>query len=299
MDIRQLRYFTAIVEERQISAAAERLHISQPPLSQHLKTMEDELGTKLIERSGKFLVVTEAGKALYKYALQMTQLLEEAKTEVKEVGIGVSGRLTLGINTFSSAGLAEILHGFRTKYPKVTYKIHQNESAQLCQLVRDRIIELAIIQLPLELHDFTVTHLQTEPFYFITSTKKHQFNCEVTLADIQNHPLILPSTEGLGVHYMILESFSKAQLHPNIVAECSDISLLLDLVVSDFGTAIIPENVLTHYKNYNIQAYKIKDTELTASKGLIWLKNHYLSKTAQNFTNLLTEYLQQNTDLQC
>ncbi|MGE7903379.1 LysR family transcriptional regulator substrate-binding protein [Peribacillus sp. NPDC094092] len=68
---------------------------------------------------------------------------------------------------------------------------------------------------------------------------------------------------------MILEAFSKAQLHPNIIAECSDISLLLILVVSDFGTAIVPKTVIKQHKNYNIQAYKIKDTELTASTGLI------------------------------
>ena len=65
---------------------------------------------------------------------------------------------------------------------------------------------------------------------------------------------------------MILEAFSKAQLHPNNIAECSDISLLLDLVVSDFGTAI----VIKQHKNYNIQAYKFKDTELAASTGLIY-----------------------------
>ncbi|MGG2063242.1 LysR family transcriptional regulator [Bacillus sp. S14(2024)] len=298
MNIRQLRYFIAIVEERKISAAAERLHISQPPLSQHLKTMEDELGTKLIERSGKFLEVTEAGKALYKYALQMTQLMEEARMEVKEVGNGVSGRLTVGINTFSVAGLPELLHQFHKKYPKVTYKVHQNESSHLCQLVRDRIVELAIIRLPLELDDFSTIHLYTEPFYFITSNKKHPFNHQVMLADIQNHPLILPSTEGLGIHYMILEAFSKAQLHPNIIAECSDISLLLDLVACNFGEAIVPETVIKQYKNYNIQVFKITDTELSASMGLIWLKNHYLSKTAQNFAKLLTGYLQQNTNLQ-
>ncbi|GHH98860.1 LysR family transcriptional regulator [Neobacillus kokaensis] len=298
MDIRQLRYFIAIVEERKISAAAERLHISQPPLSQQLKTMEDELGTKLIERNGKYLGVTEAGKALYKYALQMTQLMEEARMEVKEVGNGGSGRLTIGINTFSVVGLPELLHQYHKKYPKVTYKIHQNESSHLCQLVRDRIVELAIIRLPLGLDDFSTIHLYTEPFYFITSNKKQLFNDQVMLADIQNHPLILPSTEGLGVYYMIMEAFSKAQLHPNIIAECSDISLLLDLVACQLGDAIVPETVIKQYKNYNIQAFKITDTEISANTGLIWLKNHYLSKTAQNFTKLLTGYLQQNADLQ-
>ena len=95
MDIRQLRYFIAIVEEGKISAAAERLHMSQPPLSQHLKALEEELGTTLVERSGKPFEVTEAGKTLYKYALQMVALMEEAKTEAKEVGNGASGKLNI------------------------------------------------------------------------------------------------------------------------------------------------------------------------------------------------------------
>lgn len=287
MDIRQLRYFIAIVEERKISAAAERLHISQPPLSQQLKTMEEELGSKLVERSGKHFEVTEAGKALYKYALRVTQLMEEAKIEVKEVGKGVNGRLTIGINTFSVVKLPEILHKFQKQYPKVTYKIQQNESAHLCKLVRERIVELAIIRLPLELDNLSVLHLHSEPFYFITSKKRKQTGDEVSLADIQNAPLILPSTEGLGVHYVIMEAFSKFQLHPNVVGECSDISLLMDLVSSDFGSSIVPETLLKRHKGYPIHAYKISSDTLSASVGLIWLKNHYLSKTAQNFVDLI------------
>ncbi|WP_260284623.1 LysR family transcriptional regulator [Peribacillus aracenensis] len=289
MDIRQLRYFIAMVEERKITAAAEKLHISQPPLSQHLKAMEDELGTKLLVRNRRNLEVTEAGKSLYKYALQMTQLMEEAKMEIKEIGNGVNGRLTIGINTFSVVELSKLLQQFHQKYPKVTYKIQQNESSQLCKLVRDRIVELAIIQLPLELDDFSVIHLNTEPFYFITSNNQKSFNHEVSLAEIQNYRLILPSTEGLGVHYMILEAFSRHQLRPNIVAECSDISLLLDLVESGFGASIVPETVIKKYKSHYLQASKVMVTELTSSTGIIWLKDYYLSGAAQNFINLLTE----------
>ncbi|MBB2482695.1 LysR family transcriptional regulator [Bacillus sp. APMAM] len=289
MDIRQLRYFIAIVEERKISAAAERLHISQPPLSQHLKTMEEELGSKLVERSGKYFEVTEAGKALYKYALRVTQLMEEAKMEVKEVGDGVNGRLTIGINTFSFVELPELLNEFKKLYPRVTYKIQQNESAHLCKLVRDRIVELAIIRMPLELDNLSVLHLHSEPFYFITSKKQKHLNDEISLDDIQKYPLILPSTEGLGVHYLIKEAFSRFQLHPNIVGECSDITLLMDLITSDFGASIVPETILKRHKGYPIHAYKISSAALTASVALIWLKNHYLSKTAQNFVELIRE----------
>ncbi|MGM7719888.1 LysR family transcriptional regulator [Metabacillus sp. Hm71] len=291
MDIRQLRYFIAIVEERKISAAAERLHISQPPLSQHLKSMEEELGAKLVERSGKYFEVTEAGKTLYKYALEMTQLMEEAKMEVRGVGNGVNGTLAIGINTFSVAELTEILHQFNTQYPRVTYKIKQNESSHLCKLVRDRIVEIAIIRMPLDLDDFSVLHLYTEPFYFITSQKQKPFDYEVSLDQIKDYPLILPSTEGLGVHYLILEAFSRFHLRPNIVGECSDITLLMDLISSDFCSSIVPETMLKRHKGYSIQAHKISSTtEISSPVGLIWLKNHSLSKAAQNFIDLLNKW---------
>jgi LysR family transcriptional regulator, salicylic acid-responsive activator of bsdBCD len=293
MDIRQLRYFIAIVEEKSISAAAKRLHLSQPPLSQQLKAMEEELGSILIARSKKHLEVTEAGKALYKYALQMIQLMDEAKMEVKEVGSGVKGRLTIGINTFSDVSLPEILHQFRNQYPKVTFKIQQNESAVLCQLVRDRVIELAIIRLPLELNDFSVVHLYNEPFYFITSNKQKPFNHEVTLTDVQNYPIILPSTQGLGVHYLILEAFSRMDLNPYLVGECSDISLLMDLISSDFCASIVPETLLKRHKGYAIHAYKISGaTEFSSPVGLIWMKNYRLSNTAEHFIELLKNHLQ-------
>ncbi|MFC6228631.1 LysR family transcriptional regulator [Paenibacillus allorhizosphaerae] len=286
MDIRQLRYFIAIVEEKKISAAAKRLHMSQPPLSQQLKAMEEELGSPLVERSGKYLEITEAGKTLYKYALKMDQWMEEAKMEVKEVGNGVNGRLTIGVNTLSAVELPELLRQFQQQYPKVTYKIQQNESSHLCKLVRDRAIELAIIRLPLELNSFSVLHLYTEPFYFITSKQRHSIDRELSLADISNDPLILPSTEGLGVHYLISEAFSRLQLQPNMIGECSDITLLMDLISSDFAASIVPETVLSRHKEYSIHASKISSTELSAPVGLIWLKHHYLSAAAQNFVEL-------------
>jgi len=287
MDIKQLRYFIAMVEEKSISAAARRLHLSQPPLSQQLKAMEAELGAILLERSGKHMEVTEAGKTLYAYALQMDQLMQEAQLEVKDVGNGVNGRLAMGVNTFSVADLPEVLHQFQKLYPKVTYKIQQNESAHLCQLVRDRAIEFAFIRLPLELDEFTVLHLYNEPFYWIASPKQRPFENEVTLADLTNERLLLPSTQGLGVHYSILEAYSKLDMHPPLIGECSDIALLMELVATDFCSSIVPETLLRRHPKFAIQAYKISPAVgMSSPLGLIWLKNHCLSHTARNFIDL-------------
>ncbi|MCS7458575.1 LysR family transcriptional regulator [Paenibacillus doosanensis] len=287
MDIRQLRYFIAIAEERKISAAAQRLHLSQPPLSQQLKAMEEELGTVLVERSGKLLELTESGKALYRYALQMTQLMEEAVSEVKEVGNGVKGCLNIGVNTLSSVELPGLLHQFKRLYPHVTYKIQQNESSRLCDLVKNRALELALIRLPLQLDDFSVFHLRNEPFYFITSLQAFSSRKEAALSELSGYPLILPSTEGLGVHYSILMAFSEQHMKPNIAAECSDIPMLLRLVSSGFGSALVPATVIAQLSDPTIRAVKITDPPLSAAAGLIWLKGHHLSAAAQHFIELL------------
>ena len=289
MDIRQLRYFIVIAEEKQISAAAKKLYMSQPPLSQQLKNMEASLDEQLFERSGKFLELTEAGKTLYKYALQITQMMEEAKNEVADVGGGVDGRLAVGINTFSLGNLNEVFHQYRSMYPKIKYKIQQNESSLLCYLLKQREIEMAIVRLPLEIDEFTLQHLHSEPFYVITSKEKKLFTGDATLEEVSRYPLVLPSIEGLGVYYSIHEAFSKAKIQPEIIAEFSDLKLMMELVSTDFGVSIVPESLLHLYKEYPVHIHKIADSEqLSGDIGLIWLKNHRLSKAAQNFIDVLT-----------
>lgn len=289
MDIRQLRYFIVIAEEKQISAAAKKLYMSQPPLSQQLKNMEASLGEQLFERSGKFLELTEAGRTLYKYALQITQMMEEAKNEVADVGGGVYGRLAVGINTFSLGNLNEVFHQYRSMYPKIKYKIQQNESSLLCYLLKQREIEMAIVRLPLEIDEFTLQHLHSEPFYVITSKEKKLFTGDATLEEVSRYPLVLPSIEGLGVYYSIHEAFSKAKIQPEIIAEFSDLKLMMELVSTDFGVSIVPESLLHLYKEYPVHIHKIADSEqLSGDIGLIWLKNHRLSKAAQNFIDVLT-----------
>lgn len=88
---------------------------------------------------------------------------------------------------------------------------------------------------------------------------------------------------------MILEPFLHRDLDVNILCECSDILVLLQLVSSGFGTTIIPESVLKIHKGYDVRIYEIDDENFIASSGLIWLKDHYLSKASKNFIKLLKE----------
>ena len=287
LDIKQLRYFIVIAEEKKISAAAKKLHMAQPPLSQQLKNLEQDLGVELVIRHQKGLELTEAGNNLYKHALQMVKYMEESRLEVKEVSEGVRGKLSIGVNTLSSDLLAPQLRKFSERYPLMKYKIQQNESAQLCKLIKERTIELAIVRFPLALEDFSILHLKQEPFFFVSSAQDARCANTITFEEMQAYPMILPSTGGLGVYHLILEEFARRKLEINLLSECSDIPLLLELVSSGFGATIVPEVVLKMHKGHALKVTRIAEPNLSAGSGLIWLKDHYLSVAARNFIEQL------------
>ncbi|MCR8634767.1 LysR family transcriptional regulator [Paenibacillus radicis (ex Xue et al. 2023)] len=283
MDLKQLRYFMAIAEEGQITSAARKLHIAQPPLSQQLKAMETELGVQLFEREGRGVQLTEEGKALYRHAVKIISSMEEAQEEIRAIRNGWSGKLTIGINTLSDERLPRILMAFRQKHPQFTFKIQQNESAQLCQLLKERTIDLAIVRMPVPLDDFTVYDVKSEPYYFVTS-QSHQEECSpVPFNRIQDYPLIIPSTEGLGLYNMIQEEFAQRGLQPNIICESSDISTLIQLVSVGCGATIIPGAVLKLHQHIPVHCLEIEGNLPSALSGLIGLRNGWVSKASQLF----------------
>ncbi|MDQ0209081.1 LysR family transcriptional regulator [Alkalicoccobacillus murimartini] len=287
MDIKQLRYFKEIVEQGNISAAAEKLYMSQPPLSQQLRSLEQELDTLLFHRHGRKLELTEAGRSLYQYTLEILQLTEEAKQNVKDIGAGLTGTLSVGINTFSSTELLTSIQQFYELYPNVHLKIQQNESSHLCQLVKDRTIEMALIRLPLHLSEFEVLHVKDEPFYYVTSNQT-PLNHTITWPHINEYPLMLPSSEGLGVYSLIRERLAKRGIESTLVGECSDIQLLTQMVAQNMTNAIVPEAFVKQNTHPSIKAVRIVDEEPFISPvGLIWLKNHNLSKPAERFLDEL------------
>ncbi|WP_079509091.1 LysR family transcriptional regulator [Mesobacillus jeotgali] len=288
MDIRQMRYFIAIAEEKNITAAANKLHMSQPPLSLQLKQMEEELGVMLVERHGKKLELTDKGELLYRHALNIVHSFEEVKNELQETDEGRKGNLSVGINTLSVPQFPKWLNEFHSSFPLVYLRIVQNDSSYLAELVKNRSIELGLVRLPLSNKDLNYLHLYNEPFFFVCRSNNQE---SISIEEISEYPLILPSTEGLGSFNIINEAFTKAQLPLQVVCECSDMNVLMQLVSSGIGTTIVPESVFQSYGQIDLFARQITDSQLTSSVGLIWLNQHHLSRPARNFIELVKRQL--------
>lgn len=284
MDIRQLRYFIAIAEEGQITGAAKRLNMAQPPLSQQLKQMEDELGVPLMERSGKRMELTEAGLTLYRQALNIVHQMEEAISEVKETGEGIRGSLSIGVSALSAYRLPEQIRLFQQKYPFITYKIWKGDTQLLNQWLERRTIEVAIVRLPHSLRNCTTIPLEEEPFVLIVPASSSQSTHKRThMRDIADLPLIMPSIPGLGIYDMILKEFSRLGVGPRVICECPDISLIVSMVGAGVGSSIVPSSAWETHKSDLIHGIEIDGTSMSSSAAVVWQSGRHLSKAALRF----------------
>lgn len=285
MDFKRLRYFREIAQEGQITKAAKNLHMAQPPLSQQLRILEEELGVMLFERNGRKLLLTEAGNALFIRSAPILEELEEMEKEIRETGNGLRGTLKLGAVKSCFAYLPERMKLFHDRYPDVRFLLRQGDSFLISELVKSREVELGLVRMPLHLDEFESIQLEKEPFIVAYPTTYNYFGGNsIDLAELAKMPLLLlHRISGIGQYELILDAFSTQNLTPHILCECPDVSILLSLVSNGLGATIVPESTLLAFQTPHIATATIKDANLEASSAFIWLKDRYLSKAASTF----------------
>ena len=170
MDIRQLHYFKEIVKQGSISKAAEVLHIAQPPLSQLLKKLENDLGTTLIHRYRQKWELTETGELLYQYAEQMLMQMQDVKQQIQEIEQGIAGTVSIGVSSACSNILIDYVSMFRTQYPNVKINIITGNSEELLKRLEQREIDVALLLRPSNSEQYQMKILKKQPFVVIIPT---------------------------------------------------------------------------------------------------------------------------------
>ncbi|WP_096201746.1 LysR family transcriptional regulator [Bacillus sp. FJAT-45350] len=283
MDIRQLRYFSAIAEEGQITRAAKKLHIAQPPLSAQLKSLEQELGVLLVERNGRNIVLTEAGNKLYQKAKSILQQMDETILEIKEIDEGLKGTLTIGSVKSAFSYIPKRMRLFREEHPFVKFHLKEGDSSRLAEEIINREIELAIVRLPLNMNTFNYLLLPTDTFV-LAVPEEWNLPSTIKMKDISEIPLmLLHRVSGTGLYELVLEECKKHQVEPNIICECPDAAMLLSLVKARVGASLLPKSTIHTLPLNGIKLIDIEDTNLKTEAAVIWLKDRYLTKNATRF----------------
>lgn len=289
MDMRQLKYFNTIAEEGQITRAAKKLHIAQPPLSQSLKGLEKELGVQLFERNGRQMELTQAGQVLHQKASLLFDMFDDVVNEVAATAAGVSGQLAIGSVKSSFKHVADKIAYFEEHFPGVTFDIRDGDSYKLSEMLKARDIDIAIVRLPIQLDDFDIVHLPDER-YVVVAHESYQDKLpkdKVEPEDLSSLPLLLlKRVSGSGQYETIIEGFKRANVEPDVRVVCPDVEMLLTLVAEGIGISIVPETALLSRSYRNIITIPIDDESLVSKSAIIWLKSRTLPQSAARFVSL-------------
>lgn len=243
MDLRQLRYFKAIIEEGTITGAARKLHISQPPLSSQMHLLEKELGSTLFERGARQIVPTEAGSRLYRYALEMLELESAAREEISNLKTGHQGILHLGM--VSSGGhekLYGLLREFKSRYPHIQVKVHEGNSYELLEQLRKGKLDVSLLRSPFSLYGLDLVPLEKTSMAVGLSGKAFpSFQPgSFLLKDLTGLPLILYRRW----EKIIMEECEKEKFQPDVYCVADDARTCREWAEAGLGAALVPLTVL-------------------------------------------------------
>ena len=245
MDLRSLKYFIAVAEERNIIKAATRLHISQPPLTRQIKQLEEELRAILFIRTPRGVELTDAGETLLVEARNLIALAELAAERTYKAGQGLLGRIDVGLFGSAVFGvIPKILLAFRQTYPNVTMILHNLNKVQQIEALRQRRLTVGFNRLIEPSKDIQSEQIIAEAlFVAINKANLLAKKKQIPWTELAHHPLVLfPSEARPNFIDRVLELCRQDGFLPKVVQEVGDAVNGVALVASGFGLCIVPDS---------------------------------------------------------
>ena len=249
MDVRQARYFIAVAEELHFGRAAQRLHMSQPPLSQAILALERELGAQLLHRTSRHVTLTKAGDVLLQHCRQLVRDAERARTAVQHARDGISGQLVIGAvaSAFTDV-LPTALRQYRTVRPDVQLRLVEVDTETGARAIQDRDIDIALVRratggpgyraVPLR-HDHFVAAL---PLHHLHATSRA--DDPLDLGELATEPWVwIPREISPGYHDEVVTACRRAGFSPDARHQANSIATQLAMVSCGIGVAIAPSLV--------------------------------------------------------
>lgn len=244
MEFRQLKYFIAVAEERNIGRAATRLHISQPPLTRQIQQLEEEFGAQLFLRTPRGVELTQAGEMFLRDARNIRDLMEQAVERVREAGQGKRGKMDIGI--FGSGILdviPKVLHAFRARHPDVQIALHQMSKKEQIEALRQHRIIAGFNRMLQPLPDLSSELVMVESI-MVAVNENHPLAAKpaILLKELAGQPLILfPSGARPSFIDKVWDLCAAEGFQPTVSQEVGDAPTSVALVAAGFGLSLVPE----------------------------------------------------------
>ena len=242
MDARQMRYFVAVAEEKHFGRAAQRLHMAQPPLSQQIKALEEELDTRLLVRTTRKVELTAAGELLLGRARLLLAEIEKLEQDVKLVGQGASGVLRVGVSGTATYRLMPmIVQAARVHMPGLRLSVQGEMLTPEMEIaLEEQRVDVAVLRPPIRSNQLSLKFLEKDELV-VALPEDHELASRglLDLSELAEEPFIAyPLTSA--VNAISTEACRNAGFSPQIVQETRETSTLLSFVAAGMGVALVP-----------------------------------------------------------
>lgn len=291
MDFRSLNYFVVVAQELNFTRAAEKLRMSQPPLSNQIKNLEEELGVQLFIRGRRQLQLTDAGSLLLRRSTQLLHLADQTRNEISAMTQGLSGTLFLGLVEGLAPFLAaKWIAGFREEFPNVKYELWNGSGDDVLEQLKKGLADLAVIAAPYDTEHLEGIPVGSEPWVALISRNHplaQQPGSEIPLSELVGQPLIVPRRKSRVE--AIYRWFHEIGATPTIFCEQSNYLDALALSGENVGISIFPQTMML--ENPNVVSKVITGPAKAADYMLVWSREHRPSELAQEFILFVEDYL--------
>ena len=289
MDLRSLRYFVTVAEELNITRAAEKLHMSQPPLSAQIKGLEEELETELFIRGKRRLRLTESGRMLYRRAKEILSLSENTEEDIRSMGKGMRGTIYIGLVEGMAPDIAaEWFAGFIGRYPDIRFRILDGSTDDLLEKMRSGLIDLAVITSPCDnslLYSFQVGEEKMCALMNRSHPLASAEGDEIDISELAGENLIVPSRRA--VIETIYKWFRSAGTEPKIVCEMDSYLDAAALAGRMVGISIYPRTAYIPNESLMFKGIKGKDKKMEYL--FVWQKGHQLPRIEEEFIDFVKD----------
>ncbi|SDM76721.1 LysR family transcriptional regulator [Nonomuraea jiangxiensis] len=249
MNLQQLRYAVALAEELNFGRAALREGVRQPPFSQQIGKLEEELGVRLFERTTRHVRLTPAGQAFVAEARTSLAHAERAAEAARRAGRGEAGRLVIGfVGSATNVTLPRVLRRFRARYPGVQVELRESPTAQQAEDLRQGLLDVGLLHAPLAGLAAEVLSTQTVARELLLAAlpADHPLAARTSLppAALAGEPFVMfPRRYGPALHDQITAVARAAGYEPRVVQEAVQMQTIVGLVAAGIGVSIVPESV--------------------------------------------------------
>jgi len=246
MDIRQLKYFIAIVDAGSLSKAAQKLYIAQPSLSQQMAGLEAELETKLLLRSTQGVTPTSAGSALYKHAQVVLRQMDQLRKVVQEEKGSEMGTVAVGLPTTVATILGlPLFERIRKNYPGIRLQLFESMSGYISDMLSNGRLDLALLFRDTETRGISVLPVFDEEMCVLGHGGLHLNSAETTcpLRLLANIPMIAPGPSN-GLRLIIERTFQRENIELNLVADIDSLPTLIAIAHAGSACTILPASAL-------------------------------------------------------